>query len=53
MCLSTLVIIRVECSVQVTLLRKFCLQINGTFVFVLHTLPEVYSLLSESKSLES
>jgi len=51
MCLSTLV--RVECCIQVTLLRKFCLQINGNFVLVLHILPEVYNLLSESESLES
>lgn len=53
MCLSALVIIRVECCIQVTLLRKFCLQINGKFVLVLHILPEIYNLFSESESLES
>lgn len=53
MCLSTLVIIRVECCIHVTLRRMFCLQINGKFVLVLHILPEVYNLLSESDSLES
>lgn len=53
MCLSTFVIIRVKCCIQVTLLRKFSLQINGNFVLVLHIFPEVYNLLSESESLES
>lgn len=53
MCLSALVIIHVEHCIQVTLLRKFCLQINGKLVLVLHILPEVYNLLSESESPES